>query len=82
MEGNLGKIFESRCPRALGNPVSKKLHFGFESDVRPNGMSVGKVVSDVEAFCGKKCVRNPNYLYYDRNNPISLGQSVKVVSFF
>ncbi|XP_062574409.1 fibrocystin-L-like [Saccostrea cucullata] len=81
MEEGLGQIFMSRCPNALGNPTSKALHYGFELDVRPNGMSVGTVVSDVEAFCGKKCVRSPNFLYNDKNNPISLGQSVKVVCF-
>ncbi|XP_061168814.1 fibrocystin-L-like [Saccostrea echinata] len=81
MDNGLGQIFASRCPNALGNPTSKAIHHGFESDVLPSGMSVGTIVSDVEAFCGKKCVKNPNFLYYDKNNPISLGQSVKVVCF-
>lgn len=79
MEEKLGKMFESRCPKALGDPVSKELHYSFETGSRPGPMYKGTITSEVEAFCGKKSILNPSYIYYDKSNRITLGQDVKVV---
>lgn len=80
MEEKLGKMFESRCPKALGDPVSKELHYSFETGSRPGPMHGGTITSEVEAFCGKKSILNPSYIYYDKSNRITLGENVKVVS--
>ena len=80
MQAELGKMFEARCPQALGEPASKTLHYSFESGGLPSPMHKGTITSGVEAFCGKKSVMNPTFLYYDKNSRISLGQNVKTVS--
>ena len=80
MQAELGKMFEVRCPRALGEPASKTLHYSFESGGLPSPMHKGTITSGMEAFCGKKSVMNPTFLYYDKNSRISLGQNVKTVS--
>lgn len=79
MEEQLGIMFVSRCPRVLGDPVSKELHYSFETGSRPGPMYRGTITSEVEAFCGKKSILNPSYIYYDKSRRITLGENVKVV---
>lgn len=80
MEEQLGKMFVSRCPRVLGDPVSKELHYSFEIGGRPGPMYRGTITSEVEAFCGKKSILNPSFIYNDKSSRITLSENVKVVS--
>ncbi|XP_062600839.1 fibrocystin-L-like [Saccostrea cucullata] len=70
------QMFTTRCPKYLG--VTGVVHISFETN--SNTAQGGQIVDDKEAFCGRKSVKNPSYLY-SNNDGLLLGSGVNTICF-
>ncbi|XP_062571096.1 fibrocystin-L-like, partial [Saccostrea cucullata] len=70
------QMFTTRCPKYLG--ATGVVHISFETN--SNTAQGGQIVDDKEAFCGRKSVKNPSYLY-SNNDGLLLGSGVNTICF-
>lgn len=72
----LEELFGTRCPSFLTSPAAKKKFINYESGL-PSGVR-GTKTNEVEPFCGRYVVKNPNYLY--NGGDLKLSSSVTTVN--
>ncbi|XP_061164553.1 fibrocystin-L-like [Saccostrea echinata] len=70
----IDQMFTTRCPKYLGETGT--VHISFETNT-PQG---GQIIDDKEAFCGRRSVKNPSYLYLN-NDGLLLGSAVNTICF-
>ncbi|CAG2205079.1 unnamed protein product [Mytilus edulis] len=73
----LEELFGTRCPSFLTSPAAKKKFINYESGL-PSGVR-GTKTNEVEPFCGRYVVKNPNYLY--NGGDLKLSSSVTTLCF-